>query len=55
MCSNRYDQQPTPDAYVRNLAQPMPLARKVRLVLRNQGLRVVKLRACCGHPGEPGC
>ena len=53
MCGEK--KHPTPSAYMRNLRQPMPLGRKVRLVVRNAGLRFVTLKECCGHPGEPGC
>lgn len=55
MCSNPYQREPSPDAFIRNLKQPMPLARKIRLLARNQALRIIKLQMCCGHPGEPGC
>lgn len=42
-------------AGLRNLRQPMPLGRKVRLVLLNTGRKIYRLKPCCGHPGEPGC
>lgn len=38
-----------------NLSQPMPLLRKLWLVVRNSLTKLVKLQPCCGHPGEPGC
>jgi hypothetical protein len=41
------------DAFMANLRQPMPLGRKLRLLLRNR-LRFSP-EFCCGHPGEPGC
>jgi hypothetical protein len=41
------------DAFMANLRQPMPLGRKLRLILRNR-LRFPPT-PCCGHPGEPGC
>jgi hypothetical protein len=41
------------DAFMDNLRQPMPLGRKLRLILRNR-LRFPPT-PCCGHPGEPGC
>ncbi|MGV8082073.1 MAG: hypothetical protein AB2L09_00320 [Coriobacteriia bacterium] len=47
--------RPSPNAFARNLRQPMPLGRKIRLVVRNSALKVVRLQQCCGHPGEPGC
>ena len=42
-------------AFVRNLRKPMPLGKKLRLVARNQWIKISTLRSCCGHPGEPGC
>ncbi len=53
MCGEKT--RPSPSAFMRNLRQPMPLGRKVRLVVRNSALKVVTLKGCCGHPGEPGC
>jgi hypothetical protein len=41
-------------AYLDNLRRPMPLPRKLRLIVRNLSSRFPN-RACCGHPGEPGC
>jgi hypothetical protein len=38
-----------------NWQQPMPLPRKLWLVLRNLALRGIKRQSCCGHDGEPGC
>jgi hypothetical protein len=32
-----------------------PLATKIRLALRNTGLKLRQRSSCCGHPGEPGC
>jgi hypothetical protein len=46
---------PSPDAFRRNLAGEMPLTRKSWLVARNSALKIVRLKNCCGHPGEPGC
>ncbi len=48
-------QRPDPDAFVRNMRTPMPAARKIRLVVRNNALKIARLQNCCGHPGEPGC
>lgn len=53
MCSD--SRGPSPSAFIRNLQQPMPLPRKVLLAIKNMSLKVVKLRPCCGHHGEPGC
>jgi hypothetical protein len=55
MCSNPEPAKPSGSAFVGNMKAPMPLGRKVRLVVRNSTLKVVRLRSCCGHPGEPGC
>jgi hypothetical protein len=46
---------PGPTAFARNLRVPMPLGRKVRLVMRNIAIKVKTRQGCCGHPGEPGC
>ena len=46
---------PSPSAFLNNLRKPMPLGRKVRLVVRNSALKAIHLSQCCGHPGEPGC
>ncbi|MFN8638399.1 MAG: hypothetical protein U0360_02835 [Dehalococcoidia bacterium] len=32
-----------------------PFATKLRLALRNYGLRFVNRSTCCGNHGEPGC
>jgi hypothetical protein len=52
MCSG---QQQTPSAALENLRVPMPLGRKLKLISRNVGIRIVHRQTCCGHPGEPGC
>jgi hypothetical protein len=46
---------PSPDAFMRNLRTPMPLGRKIRLVVRNTAIKAKSRQSCCGHPGEPGC
>jgi hypothetical protein len=38
-----------------NLRQPMPLGRKVKLVLRNNWTKLRTRSDCCGNHGEPGC
>jgi hypothetical protein len=55
MCSNPYDRPPSPNAFIRNLQQPMPFARKVTLLVKNGTLKVVRLKSCCGNYGQPGC
>ncbi|MEW6599604.1 MAG: hypothetical protein AB1499_01400 [Nitrospirota bacterium] len=38
-----------------NLKAPMPLGRKISLLLRNNALKIINQQNCCGHPDEPGC
>jgi hypothetical protein len=38
-----------------NLSVPMPLHRKLWLILRNFAIKIRRRQDCCGHPGEPGC
>jgi len=46
---------PSLRAYFTNMSVPMPLHRKLYLVLRNNFIKIWKRQGCCGHPGEPGC
>ena len=57
MCSDTKFERPGPDpqAFLRNLRQPMPLGKKITLVMRNTALKFKTRTGCCGHPGEPGC
>ena len=47
--------RPSPRDFLTNLTVDMPWPRKLRLLARNAFRRLVRLRDCCGHPGEPGC
>jgi hypothetical protein len=38
-----------------NLSVPMPLGKKISLLLRNNIVKIKNRQECCGHPGEPGC
>jgi hypothetical protein len=38
-----------------NLKGPQPWTQKIRLLLRNNRIKLTTLQNCCGHPGEPGC
>ena len=38
-----------------NLRQPMPLGRKLKLILRNNWRKIQTRSDCCGNYGEPGC
>jgi hypothetical protein len=42
-------------SFFSNMSVKMPLHKKLYLVLRNWGIKIVKRQDCCGHPGEPGC
>ena len=42
-------------AFFTNLSAPMPLTTKVRLLVRNNFVKLTHRQGCCGHPGEPGC
>jgi hypothetical protein len=56
MCSEPMKRPgPDPQAFLRNLRQPMPLGRKIRLVVKNTSIKFRYRQSCCGHPGEPGC
>jgi hypothetical protein len=52
MCGER---KPDIRAFFSNMLGPEPLGRKIRLMLRNNFLKVKSMNNCCGHPGEPGC
>lgn len=47
--------RPSIQASLENLRQPMPLGRKLRLVFRNNWIKVRTASDCCGNYGEPGC
>jgi hypothetical protein len=53
MCAKK--QKPKAKDVVGNLAKPMPLARKISLLLKNNTYKLLNFKSCCGHPGEPGC
>jgi len=49
------NQGPNLRAAFTNLRVPMPLRRKLWLVLRNNWIKLRTGQNCCGHHGEPGC
>lgn len=57
MCSeNRTpDERPNLQAVIENLRHPMPWGRKLRLVVRNNWIKLRTRSDCCGNYGEPGC
>ncbi len=38
-----------------NLRQPMPIGRKLRLLIANNLIKIKTRRSCCGNYGQPGC
>ena len=53
MCAKK--KKPNIKDAVNNLSKPMPLSKKISLLLRNNAYKLLNLKGCCGHPGEPGC
>ena len=47
--------RPSLRAFLANLKGPQPWSQKIRLLLRNNWIKLGKLQNCCGHFGEPGC
>jgi hypothetical protein len=47
--------RPSARAFLTNLSGPGPWPAKLRLLLRNNWLKLSRMAGCCGHPGEPGC
>ncbi len=54
MCQDHHP-HPSPRAFFTNLQGPEPWTTKLRLLLRNNWLKLRTFKNCCGHPGEPGC
>lgn len=52
MCT---ENRPNAKAVMDNLKKPMPFIKKIGLIMKNSVLKIVRLKNCCGHPGEPGC
>jgi hypothetical protein len=53
MCAER--RRGTASETLENLRQPMPLGRKLKLVIRNTWIKIRTRSDCCGNYGEPGC
>ncbi|MFP3868217.1 MAG: hypothetical protein ACLFUU_08655 [Desulfobacteraceae bacterium] len=47
--------RPSPKAFFTNLQGPLPWSTKLRLLWRNNWLKIKTRQNCCGHHGEPGC
>jgi hypothetical protein len=41
--------------FISNLKSPLPLKKKIKLLIKNTWTKIYTRKACCGHPGEPGC
>jgi hypothetical protein len=41
--------------FISNWQVPLPWYVKLRLAVRNIGIKIVKRQDCCGNHGEPGC
>jgi hypothetical protein len=46
---------PNMRAVFTNMSVPMPLSKKLRLIFRNNFIKIWRRQTCCGHYGEPGC
>lgn len=53
MCGQ--ERPPSLRASLENLRQPMPFRRKLRLLVRNNWIKLRTRSSCCGNYGEPGC
>jgi hypothetical protein len=40
---------------IANLTQPMPLHKKLFLIIANNLNKIRNRKMCCGHAGQPGC
>ncbi len=47
--------RPSPKDFLANLRIRMPWGDKIRLIIRNNFIKIKTRQNCCGHPGEPGC
>jgi hypothetical protein len=52
MCA---ENRPDVKAVMDNLRKPIPFVKKIGLIIKNSALKIIRLKGCCGHPGEPGC
>jgi hypothetical protein len=41
--------------FLANMSARIPVRTKLKLLLRNNWLKVSRRRGCCEHLGEPGC
>ena len=55
MCSEKGQGSPSPTEALENLRKPKPLSRKIKLIARNNLIKLRTQSECCGNYGEPGC
>ena len=47
--------EPSPRDFIANLRYSMAWREKLRLLLKNNLIKIKNFQNCCNHPGEPGC
>jgi hypothetical protein len=55
VCSEKGQGGPSPAEGLENLKKPMPFGRKLKLIARNNWIKLRTRSDCCGNYGEPGC
>ena len=46
---------PSGSAFYANLKVHVSLLTKARLIIKNNYIKIIRRRRCCGNLGEPGC
>jgi hypothetical protein len=55
-CYGRTMPRPNPRDYLGNFSSSdLPLLEKLRLVAKNNAIKIKNGTSCCGNHGEPGC
>jgi hypothetical protein len=55
-CYRRTMPRPNPRDYFANFSSSdLPLLEKLRLVAKNNAIKIKNGTSCCGNHGEPGC
>jgi hypothetical protein len=49
------ESKPTLRSFFTNLHVDIPWPKKIKLLLKNNWIKIRSFNNCCGHPGEPGC
>lgn len=49
------DKKPNLKVFFTNLKIPMPWHKKIYKLLKNNFIKIITFKSCCGHLGEPGC